>query len=338
MTRLHRTGLGLLSLFVIAIGGCAQPIPKTQVSLNELVSEYNANAKAVPMIAAYADIEYTMYHESTGVGLPLWSSPNGLLRMEKGPDPLGTHDMVMIGRELSRQVMRVGTSRKDNVYYMWTLIPDPKAMWGHMKLAGAPGIENLPINPTGLQVILGICQLPDGRSKSAGVTLRMDTTSGRYAYVVGYISRQPVTDKLVVNKEFRFAWDEKRPNGLSEFFWGKQKPRRLEEVNFYDMNGRKVVSAQVGDYKPVEIDPEAAQPKIAPIMPTRIRITWFNKRQQKTSSVLLRLSQMTTEKQWETDVCDFLDNVPDEISDYEIIQVDKDIPFGDPVKKEGSDK
>ena len=147
MTRLHTTCLVLISLFVIAVGGC-QPIPKTQVSLNELVAEYNANAKAVPMLAAYADIEFSAYHASSGAGMPLWSTPNGLLRIKKGPKPLGTHDMVMIGREVSKQVLRVGTSRKDDVYYMWTLLQDSKALWGHMKYAGAPGIENLSIDPT----------------------------------------------------------------------------------------------------------------------------------------------------------------------------------------------
>ena len=338
MTRLHTTCLALISLLVVSLGGCDRPIPKTQISLNELVAEYNENAKSIPMLAAYADIEFSAYHASSGAGMPLWSTPNGLLRVKKGPEPLGTHDMVMIGREVSKQILRIGTSRKDNVYYIWTLIPDPKAMWGHMKYAGAPGIDNIPIDPTGLLAVLGICQLPDQRSRDSAVTLRMDTTPGRYAYVLGYINRQPVSDRLVMTKEYRFAWDEKRPDGLSELLWGKQKPRRLEEVNFYDVDGRKVITAKVGDYEPVEIDPDAEQPETAPLMPTTISIEWFNDRQQMKSRIRLKLSQMTTRETWDIEVCGFLENISDDISDDQIVQVDKGVQEEDLDKKKGDDK
>ena len=50
MTGLHRTPIALLSLFVIAAGGC-QPLPKAQVTLNTLVAQYNANAAGIPMLA-----------------------------------------------------------------------------------------------------------------------------------------------------------------------------------------------------------------------------------------------------------------------------------------------
>jgi len=328
MTKLRKTGLVLLSLFVIAMSGCSQPIPKTQVSLRELVAEYNENAGSVPMLAAYADIELTMF------GLPIWSSPNGLLRMRKGPKPLGPHDMVLIGREVSKQVMRVGSSSNDNVYYMWTLMPETRALWGHAKLAGAPGIKHLDIDPMGLQAVLGICQLPSDQSKLPAVTLKMDTTKGRYAYVLGYVTRQPASDKHIMRREYRFAWDEERPDGLSELFWGKQKPRRLEEVNFFDTDGRKVMSATVGDYKPISADSMEDGKPGDPVMPTDIRITWFNDRQKIRASVRLRLSQLHSEETWDAEVCDFLNNVPEEIPDHKIIQVDKDIPFD----KEGGGK
>ncbi|MCP4375123.1 MAG: hypothetical protein GY794_02930 [bacterium] len=326
MTKLRRTVLGLISLFIIATGGCAQPLPKTQVTLEKLLSEYNTNAAGATMVAAYADIEFTKYHELTGIGLPLWSSPNGLLRIKKGPDPLGTHDMVLIGREVSKQVLRVGTSRKENVYYMWTLIPEAGAMWGRTQLAGAPGIEQLKIDPTGLQAVLGICKLPDNQTAAPAVTLKMDTTPGRYAYVLSYINRQPVSNHLVARREFRFAWDEERPDGISELLWGKQKQRRLEEINFFDASGRRIMSAEIGDYKPIDISDSANPPAVAPIMPTDIRITWFDNRKQKTASVRLRLSQMTAEEIWDTEICEFFGNLPAEIPRSKLVQVDRHIP------------
>jgi hypothetical protein len=208
---------------------------------------------------------------------------------------------------------------------MWTLIPEAKAMWGMIMFAGAPGIKNLPIDPTGLQAVLGICQLPSDQSKTPAVTLQMDTTPGRYAYVLGYLSRQPVSNNFVLRREFRFAWDEKRPDWLAEFLWGKQKPRRLEEINFFDARGRMIMSAEVGDYKPIDIEMMENPPKTAPIMPTDIKITWFNDLKQKTASVRLRLSQMTTEEIWDTEICEFFKNVPNDIPDHRIIQVDKNL-------------
>ena len=326
MTGLRRTALGLLSLFVIAAGGCSPPLPNTQITLDELVAEYNANAAAVPMLAAYTEIEFTVYHEASGLALPLWSSPNGLLRMKKGPAPLGTHDMVLIGREVSKQVLRVGTSRKEDVYYMWTLIPKTRAMWGRMELAGAPGIRLLPIDPTGLQAVLGICQLPADQSHTPAVILQMDTTPGRYAYVLGYVSRQPVSNNFVLRREFRFAWGED--------LWGNQRPRRLEEINFFDARGRKIMSAAVSDYKPVDVSALDNPPETPPIVPTDIRITWFNDRKQKTASVRLRLTQMTAEDMWSTEVCEFIKNMSDDIPPDKVIQVDKHIPL----TKEGNDK
>ena len=334
MTSLRRSALGLLSLFVIAAGGCGQPLPKAQITLDELVAEYNANASAVPMLAAYTDIEFTAYHEATGLSLPLWSSPNGLLRIKKGPDPLGAHDMVLIGREVSKQVLRVGTSRKENVYYMWTLMPEARAMWGRMQLAGAPGIKLMPIDPTGLQAVLGICQLPADQSNTPAVTLQMDTTPGRYAYVLDYVSRQPVSNRIVVRREFRFAWDEKRHSWLAEILWGKEKRRLLDEINFFDARGRRIMSAAVGNYEPVDVSAMDNPPETPPIVPTDIRITWFNDRKQKTASVRLQLSQMTTEETWDTEICEFLKNVPADIPPDKVIQIDKHIQ---PTKK-GDDK
>jgi len=203
-----------------------------------------------------------------------------------------------------------------------------------MELAGAPGIKLLPMDPTGLQAVLGICQLPIDQSATPAVTLKMDTTPGRYAYVLGYINRQPVSNKFVLRREFRFAWDEKRPHWLARLAWGGERPRRLDEINFFDDRGRRMMSASVGDYKPVDVSTLDHPPETPPIMPTDIRITWFNDRKQKTASVRLRLTQMTAEEIWDTEICEFIKNLPDDIPTNKVIQVDKDIRS----KKKGNDK
>jgi len=312
-----------MSVLALGLCGCPQPMPKTQITLDELLVEYNANAESVPLLAAYAEIQLTVYHPDTGLGLPLWSSPNGLLRMKKGPAAFGPHDMVLIGRELSHQVFRVGVSRKDSVYYMWTRVREPQAMWGRIQLAGAPGIKILQIDPTGLQAVLGICSLPADMTQMPIVTMKMDTRPGSYAYVLSYIDRQPVSNRMGLRREFRFAWDEKRTQPLSGFLWGPQKPRRLEEVNFFDARGRRVMTARVTDYKPIDVSSLDDPPETPPLMPTDIRITWFNDRGQKTAAVRLVLSQMTTEQLFEDEIFQFRANLPDDIPSGKVIQVDK---------------
>jgi len=323
-----------ITAFALGLCGCPQPLPQKQITLDELLIEYNSNAKPVPALAAYAEIQLTGYHAGTGLGMPLWSSPNGLLRMKKGPEAVGMHDMVLIGRELSHQVFRVGIGRQEGVYYMWTHIPEPKAMWGRTKLAGAPGIELLPIDPTGLQAVLGICSLPQDLTGTPAVTMKMDTRPGHYAYVLSYIDRQPVSNRIGLRREFRFAWDEERTKALSEFLWGPQRPRRLEEVNFFDSRGRCVMTAKVGGYKPVDVSGLDSPPATAPIMPTDIRINWFDDRGRRTAAVHLVLSQMTAEQVFDDEIFLFRPNLPSDIPVGKVVQVDRHIK----APKKGGDK
>jgi len=249
--------------------------------------------------------------------------------MKKGPETPGTHDMVLIGRELSHQVFRVGISRQDGVYYMWTQVPKPRAMWGQTQLAGAPGIKLLPIDPTGLQAVLGICSLPDDLTSMPVVTMKMDTRPGHYAYILSYIDRQPISNRMVLRREFRFGWDEKRTKLLSECLWGPRRHRRLEAVNFFNSRGRCVMTATVKDYKPVDVsgldNPPKTKTKNPPIMPTNIRITWFDDRGRKTADVRLVLSQLTAEQIFADEIFQFRPNLPPDIPAGKVIQVDKDI-------------
>jgi len=314
-----------ISALALGLGGCHPPLPQKQITLDELLIEYNSNARSIPALAAYAEIQLTGYHAATGLGLPLWSSPNGLLRFKKGPEALAPHDMVLIGRELSHQIFRVGISRRDGVYYMWTRIPETQAMWGRTRLAGAPGIKLLPIDPTGLQAVLGICSLPDDLTKVPVVTMKMDTRPGHHAYVLSYIDRQPISNRMGLRREFRFGWDEERTKLLSEFLWGPQRQRRLEEVNFFDSLGRCVMTARVADYKGVDVSGLDNPPATQPIMPTDIRITWFDDRGRKTARVHLELSQLTAEQIFDDEIFQFRSNLPSDIPAGKVVQVDRDL-------------
>lgn len=272
-----------------AAGGCAAPCPRTHASLPELISTYNTNAARVPRLWARARITATFPVN----GLPVtWTSaaPNGILLLVKGEDPLGPHDFVLVGKEAGLEVFRVGSSAEQGLYYFWYALGDDAAAYvGRQELAGAAGIEEMPIDPNQLLAVLGVTDLPHELSWSPGggrptpfptAAMRMNTEPGRCAYAVSYIDRQPVSGRILFRREMLFTWSD-------------EEPVRPFRVNFLNADGLAVLTAELSDYRPVAT-PDATAP--APEMPTDIRIQWLDPHTHKpTSSVRLELSEMTTE-------------------------------------------
>ncbi len=262
--------------------GCA-PCPETHVSLDELVREYNARASRIAKLWARARITATFPVEG---GLPVtWSSgtPNGLLLLFKGPNRLGPSDFVLVGREAGQEVFRAGSNIEQGAYYYWQSFGGHgKAYVGRLELAGAPGVLAMPIDPSQLLAVLGVCELPDDFTRLPAVALTMNAKPGECAYVVTCIDRQPISGRILFKREMFFRWDDR-------------KPRRLYKVNFFDASGRRILTASLENYKPVEMpEGEIADAQPAPMMPTDIRIQWIDpKTHRKTVSVRLELSEMT---------------------------------------------
>lgn len=311
----HALRVVLLAAVAAGVCGCRIPVPRTQVPIEVLVGEYNTNAAKVPRLWARAKIQMTMYHAPTGFPIFTWGNPllpaNGLLLLSKTTDRLGHHNFVLIGRETqAAELFRVGVSADEGVYYMWQRVPEKVALWGRNELAGFPGVKGLPIDPTGVLAVLGVCELPSDFTRLPTVSLTMNTRQFEYAYMLTYLDRQPLTNRIGFRREMHFIWDD-------------HTARRLFKVNFFDTRGRRVMSARVGNYKPIDVSELEDPPADAPLVPTDIQVTWYNDREQKTSRVNIRLAEMTAAKIWKVEACRFRDNLPDDIPAQNVVQVDK---------------
>jgi len=313
----HAAVWALAPVVAAACAGCCRP-PKTTVSLARLVAEYNANAAAVPRLWARARIQVDLLHD----GLPIsWGStgplaePNGLLLLGKGPDRLGPHDFVLIGREtLAVELFRLGSNVEQGRYYFWARFGQGGgAWWGRNELAGAPGVTGLPIDPNQLPAVLGVCELPDDLTRLPTVLLRMRTEPCKYAYVLSYVDRRPISRRIGVRREVYFVWDD-------------AKPRRPFLVRFLDARGRAILEARLADYRPIDVSALANPPATPPVMPTDIRITWTGKAARSlVRRIHLVLSEMTAEDTWDREATRF---EPTGVSPGRVVQVDAGLKKG----------
>jgi len=283
-------GIGVLvAIAVLALGvcGCLPPCPTTLVSVDKVVADYNANAAAAGRLWARAKIAVevadnhgAVYHWGSTSPVAL---PNGLLLAGKGPNRLGPHDFVLIGREAGLEIFRLGNSADEGKYYfLYRFGQHAGAWWGWDEFAGAPGVEEMPVDPLGLLAVTGLFELPDDFTQLPVVALSMSRNP--CAYVLTCIDAQPVTNRILFKREMLFRWDD-------------QPPRRPYQVNIFAADGRRVLTATLKDYKPIAV-PGAPKGKPLPEMPTNILIQPVEWPGRKTNirSIHLVLSEMTTDE------------------------------------------
>ena len=306
MTAGRQLALAGLCWSAAALCGCPPQCPQTSVPLEALVAEYNANASAVPRLWARARMSVTLADEdgrrfTWGSASPL-AAPNGLLLLSKGPDELGPHDFVLIGRETAAvELFRLGSNVDEGLYYLWYRFGDRgRAWWGRTAYAGAPGVEHLPLDPNQLLSVLSVCALPSDFTTlpTAAMTMSHDPC----AYVVTYVDRQPVSEKILFRRQVYFRWSDERP-------------RRPFRVDLLDNEGRRVMTADLDRYRAIA----GAGREPPPVMPTDIRIAWPGRG----SGVHLLLSDMTAEDRWSPQATQFRRFLPDGIP---IDQVDAALP------------
>jgi len=293
--------------------GCAR-CPETQISLEQLVDEYNVNAACVPRLWARAKIQLTLPDERGGTFTWGSTSPlagaNGLLILSKRPNRLGPQDFVLIGRELGGlELFRLGSSVDEGAYYLWYRLGSRGgAWWGRHKFAGAPGIQALPIEPSQLLAVLGVCELPEDFTRLPTVALSM--SHDPCAYVLTYIERESTTNRISFKKEIYFRWDDTRM-------------RRPFLVKLFDNSGNRIMIAKLRNYQHIR-NPDLQEN--LPVMPTNIEISWPGK----AGRIHIALSEMTTVQKGTAEVFGFRENLPPGISPADIIQVDKAPAAEDP--------
>ena len=311
MTRAPRH-VALVSIaLATGLAGCIT-CPKTHVSVGQLVAEHNANAAMVPRLKARAKMHVTIT-DAKGRRLT-WGSTsplapaNGMLLLSKTEDPLGAKDFVLVGREsLAVELFRVGSSASEGKYYLWYHLGERgKAWWGRLELAGAPGIDEMQIDPNHVLSVLAVCRLPQSFTELPAVLMRM--SKDPCAYVLTYVDRQVRTGRIAAMREVYFNWDD---GGL----------RRPFMVKLLGPAGQHVMTAKLDKYRRIDTDGPRTP---APVMPTDIRIDW----PAKGNKVHLVLSELTTADTWDASCCRFAEELPAAIGPADVVQVDRALEAG----------
>jgi hypothetical protein len=265
--------------------------------IDPVVDAYNTNASRVPRLWSYARAAMTL-REKPG-DLPFsWGStsdlaePNARIILAKGDDPAAVPDFLMIFKEAGQEVARLGVSRADNVYYMWAKFGDRRfCRFGRLDLAGAPGIEHLPIDPTQVIAALAISPMPLQRATPPFAT--RSYTTDPCAYVLTAIDRQPITGRMLFRR--RLLIDRREGT-----------PHRPIGLDVFDEQGRAVLTATMDDDQPItleDVDDAGAQP---PVMPTAIRLSLL----RSGSGLELKLNGMTTADRVDPEAFEFFANLP----------------------------
>ncbi len=288
MIIIRNIAISALLILAAVFTGCESTCPpaETIISRPQLVTEYNANAAAVPRLWARAKVKVSLKGLSWGSTSPL-SPPNGLMLLAKGNDKQGPHDFLLKAGEMaSIDLFRLGSNTEPGIYYLqYQLGEQGQAWWGWNHLAGAPGVD-IPIDPNQLLEVLGIFELPDDFTKLPTVEVTMSCNP--CAYVLTYLDTQPISGNIGFKREVYINWDT-------------AKPRRPFMVNFFGPDGRRIMTAKLKDYKPIDTTGMDNPPASPPIMPTDIEIAWPEKK----TSVHIMLSEMTTEEKWMREACQF---------------------------------
>ncbi len=304
--------MGLLLSFLV---GCELssrcPSIDDAAPLDVVIAGYNANASRIPRLWSYARVAATFRETPSDLGVS-WGStsplaePNARLFLTKQADPLAAPEFLLLIKEAGREVSRLGTSTADNAYYFWYLFGDHAGgLWGQLNLAGAPNLRDLPIDPTQLLAALAVMELPYSQLRPPFVIQSYATDP--CAYVLTFIDRQPVTNKLLARREIYF--DRRQGKAI--------RPIR---VMIYDDRGREVLRGDLADYQPIE-SPDARNDVPQPVMPTDIRLHW-----RKTGSEMhITLEGMTTEDRVVPEAYLLWDRLPGSLKGH-LRQVDDHLP------------
>jgi hypothetical protein len=238
-----RIGL-VLTACAFLQAGCATEVrsPAAQADVDRLVGEYNANASAIPKVWSRATIDLTVADDKGGTfnwGTQLGAS-NGILVAGKNP---GVADFVLVGRESGQEVMRLGTSSADNLYYVWYHFGDKGGAWtGRADSAGSAGAAEAFVDPASLVGLLGIVQLPSGPGQLTA-----------FALCVGHAQAMGPPKCDQPPHAYVLAIGAAGAGYRREIYFdcGRGGPQRPYKVVYFGRDDKPVLTAEISDYQPV---------------------------------------------------------------------------------------
>lgn len=304
--------------------GCVTEVrsPAPQADVDRLLGEYNANASAIPKIWSRATIDLTVADDK---GAPFnWGTQlgasNGLLVAGKNP---GVADFVLVGRESGQEVIRLGTSSTDNVYYVWYHFGDKGGAWkGRADGTGTAGAAEAFVDPTSLVGLLGIVELPSGSGQLTAYALCAGHPQAMgppkcdqppHAYVLS------IAGGAGYKREIYFA--SGTDNG----------PHRPYKVVYFGRDGAQVLTADLSNYQPVDgTDAHGSQA----VVPTQIVLNGNDGpgRKSHLRNMHLKLGGMKVGEVEPAEAAKFWDNLPPTLKDR-VVDVNNPTPAAAPAEE-----
>lgn len=261
--------LAVVALGVLAACVGCQPCPDQLHTYDELAAEHNARVAEIRTLRAKAEITLTV--EQPGA-LPVTvrvTSGNLLLRKDPA-EPFGMQSLLLRGRELNRELFRLGSDAEAGVYYFWVDAGESLsgAWWGREAHIAKPGVV-LPFDPTQLAGVLGVLPWPMQTAEPPYAILWPRRPASAWAdqpceYAVRLLMPRPLRAGLYCRRE---AILDRRDDSHT-----------VAQVNLYDTYSRPVVRATLERYQPVALredwlDPDSPTTPGPPVA-TRIDVRW----------------------------------------------------------------
>ena len=302
-----RIGL-VLAACAFLQAGCVTEVrsPAAQADVGRLVGEYNANAAAIPKVWSRATIDLTVADDK---GAPFnWGTQlgasNGILVAGKNP---GVADFVLVGRESGQEVMRLGTSSADNVYYVWYHFGDKGGAWiGRADGSGAAGASEAFVDPASLVGLLGIVELPAGPGQVSA-----------FALCVGHPQALGPPKCEQPPHAYVLAVGGSGTSYQREIYFDRNKgggPQRPYKVVYFGRDGNPVLTAELSDYQPVGgTDVHGSQA----VVPTQIVLNGNDGAGRKSHlrDMHLKLAGMKVGEVEPSEAAKFWDNLPPTLKD-----------------------
>ncbi len=284
----YRLPLLLALCAATLLGGCVDttvPMPDKYASpAPAFVTKYNATAQRVERLWAYAKLRIVFREKPSDLGFP-WGSaskdadPNARLIVVKRPkSKTAPADVVLIIKEASQEIGRVGLSVTDKVAYSW-LNAGSRRSCIYTELSQ---IHRLEINPIELLSAAGILPIAAPSSRLPAATKRL--SEDRRAAIISAVDYDAQAGYPVLRREYYFdrLMTKDRLTGETT-----PLPVRVSKIKHFDLLGRCIATTTIDEYAKMELDESGDEVEL----PCHFRIEFH----RSGTTLEIRLNGMTDE-------------------------------------------
>ena len=288
-----------LGLSTIAAGGCQfgqqpaaiKPYFGPTETIDELVTDINANVEPLPTLWAKGDFDATIVdhgHKNSvsGTAYLMHARPEQMLFIGKA-DVLG-------------EVFRMGCG--PDKYWVTVKGDTDTCWWGTFANLDRVDQSAIPVRPDLVEAVLGLDSLDTDLTRQPCPVMRFN--NDQRAYMIVWNVKGP--DRWLAQKEIWYDVDSKLP--------------RL--VNLFDANGRIVLSAYLSDHQPVQMDDSATQPASVPRSAPRVATNYRLFFPDSGSTLRLHLTQLKLSSQGHPNGGNFAFD-PDTVDVTHVIDLDQ---------------